>query len=94
MSDSNRTPTSTDGPERVSFVGLLAVVLNVADPRERLRRLATAEAGIDELADHLRRAKRAALLEIRATDPRATWADLGEILGVTGQRAEQLSREA
>lgn len=87
------TPGSSTSPVEVSFLGLLAAVLHVDDPRERLRRLAVVDDGVDELKARTRRLRRQALLEVRRTDPRVTWAELGADLGVTGARAEQMSRE-
>lgn len=43
-----------------------------------------------EYDQHLRRAQTAAVVELR--DSGATWREIGERLGVSAQRAEQLSR--
>lgn len=62
------------------------------NPLARLRALRELRLAADELddavADEVGRALRAA----RELDPRPTWVELGEILGVSPQRAEQLSR--
>ena len=82
----------SDEPARLDLGFLLAAVLHVDDPRERLRRLRVVRAEVGELEKQIGRMIRSALLEIRETDPLATWAELGDLLGVTLQRAEQLSR--
>lgn len=78
---------------RLNLGDFLAVILHVDDPRERLRRLRVVRTEIGELEEQTRRMVRSSLLEIRRTDPLATWQALGDLLGVTGARAEQLSRE-
>lgn len=74
------------------MANLLEAVVAVPDPRDRLRRIRTLEDGIGALGDRLRESKRTAILELRALDPRPTWEEIGELLGVTGSRAEQLAR--
>lgn len=93
-------PRVTDRPEeklvtehrRVSMASLLEAVVRVPDPRDRLRKLRTLEDGISDLADRLRVLKREAIVELRAEDPRPTFEQIGELLGVSGSRAEQLSK--
>lgn len=93
VTDSTMTPNPSAEPTKVSFAGFLAAVLHVDDPRERLRRLATIEEGLEDLRGRIRRVRRNAILEIRSREPLCTWTEIGELLGVSGQRAEQISRE-
>jgi hypothetical protein len=66
-----------------------------SNPAERLRLLRAYEARLtvdaDETLDEIRAAYRVAILELRGRTPRPTWAEIGDLLGVTGQRAQQLS---
>lgn len=71
---------------------LLEAVVHVPDPRARLSKCRILEDGISDLGDRLRAIKREAIIELRAEDPRPTFEQIGEILGVSAQRAEQLSR--
>ncbi len=64
----------------------------VTDPVDRLRALRTLRSEMNRLDDRLAETVRRALLEARSAEPRPTWAELGHTLGVTAQRAEQLSR--
>lgn len=71
---------------------LLAEVVNVKDPRERLRKIRTLEEGLGKLLEEGRATKRATILELRSLDPRPTWDEIGELLGVSGQRAHELAK--
>ena len=73
-------------------VTLLDDVSRVLDPAERLRRVRVIQDEVSGLDRALRSVKRETILELRALDPRPTWAEIGELLGVSQQRAEQLSR--
>ena len=59
------------------------------DPGKRLRLLGEIHAETMDLSLSLRASKRAAIAELR--DAGATWAEIGDLLGVTAQRAYQLS---
>lgn len=74
--------------------GLLAVILVIEDPVERLRRLATVDEGVSDLATQIRRYKRATILQLRSLDPPMTWPRIGSLLGVSAQRAEFIARNA
>lgn len=71
---------------------LLEDVVHVDDPVERLRKIRELELGTSSLGEELRAYKREAILELRRLDPPRTWPEIGELLGVSAQRAEQLSR--
>lgn len=71
---------------------ILEDVVHVDDPVERLRKIRELEDGAATLGADLRAYKREAILELRRLDPPKTWPEIGELLGVTAQRAEQLSR--
>ncbi len=79
-------------PMKLDLAHLLFAVVAVTDPVERLRRLAVVDEGVTELAERIRRLKRATILELRRTTP-LSWEAIGEILGVSGSRAEQLSKQ-
>lgn len=72
---------------------LLAEVVHVQDPRERLRNLRRLEEGLGKLVEETRAVKRATILELRSLDPRPTWDEIGELLGVSGQRAHELANK-
>lgn len=75
-----------------SLEALLEVVAHVEDPAERLRMIRELEEGTGKLVEDLRARKRATILELRSLDPRPTWDTIGELLGVSGQRAHELSK--
>lgn len=50
------------------------------------------EASHLDFASTLRDVKRNAILELRKLDDGPTWNEIGDLLGVSGARAEQLSR--
>ena len=68
------------------FIEALA---EIADPAARIRAVDSAHAGTQAAVEDLRSVKAAAIRELRAT---TTWREIGEILGVSKQRAEQLSK--
>ena len=59
------------------------------DPGKRLRLLAEIHVETMDLSLLLRSTKRAAIAELR--DRGATWHEIGDLLGVSSQRAYQLS---
>lgn len=79
-----------DTERPLDLSALLALAL-VPDPAERLRRLATIGAATQDLLARVQRLKRAAVLELRRTEP-LSWAEIGALFGVSAQAAEQLSR--
>ena len=68
----------------------LAEAVTEADPVTRLRLLAVIHQETCEMSDALRIAKRDTIRELRATG--MTWQRIGDALGVSKQRAEQLAR--
>lgn len=64
----------------------------IADPLERLRALARFRRAVADLDEHLVGIARETITAARAHDPRPTWAEIGACLGVSAQRAEQLSK--
>ena len=68
----------------------------VSDPAERLRMLRAFERRLSADADEARAeildAYRVAIGELRSRSPRPTWREIGDLLGVTASRAEQLSK--
>jgi hypothetical protein len=71
---------------------LLADVARTSDPRERLRRIAEARADVTEVEHRYVMARRSAIVEARRGQPRLKWREIGEIFGVSAQRAEAMSR--
>jgi len=72
--------------------GLLIDVRHVSDPAARLVRFRELRDGIDRLEVDLRDDVRRAILDLRAETPARTWEAIGRLLGVSAQRAQQLSR--
>ena len=68
----------------------LAEAVTEADPVTRLRLLAVIHQETCEMSDALRIAKRDTIRELRTTG--MTWQRIGDALGVSKQRAEQLAR--
>ena len=68
----------------------LTAAVTEKDPVSRLRLLEAIQAETAGLSESLRSARRDAIQELRSAD--ATWREIGDILGVSAQRAEQLSR--
>lgn len=79
---------------RLDAVGaVLTMLARVRDPRERIAAIRAVRA---ELAKHDERFDallRDSILELRALDTPATWAEIGELLNVSQQRAHQLAAE-
>lgn len=71
---------------------LLVDVVHVQDPAARLRKIRELRDAVSSLDAELRAATRDAILELRSFEPPKTWPEIGELLGVSAQRAEQLSR--
>ena len=81
-------------PRRLDAVGLVLDMLQrVADPTERIRAIRAVRAELSHHDERLVDLLRDAILELRAADPPATWAEVGELLEVTPQRAHQLVAE-
>ena len=68
---------------------LLSDVLALEDPAERFRKLGELNNG--ELTALIRAERVRIVRELRERVPRPTWAEVGELLGISGQRARELS---
>lgn len=78
-------------PRRLDAVGAVLVMLGkVRNPVERIRAIRAVRAELTTHDERLVDLLRDAILELRAEDPPRTWAEIGELLDVTGQRAYQL----
>lgn len=81
-------------PRRLDAVGAVLVMLRrEPDATKRIRAIRAVRA---ELAGHDERfleLLRDSILDLRALDPPKTWAEIGDLLEVTGQRAYQLVAE-
>jgi hypothetical protein len=82
-------PTTTPGS---TLRAIAAATALEEDPAKRLLRLRGLQADLDSIDETVRGYVRDAIRELRSTTPAATWSEIGEILGVTAARAEQLSR--
>lgn len=77
-------------PEPSTFDELLAI----GEPLDRIRAIDEAIETIAGTTSRLRKLKAQAIRDLRENgeDRRRTWAEVGALLGVSEQRAEQLSR--
>ncbi len=81
-------------PSRLDAVGaVLSLLERVADPRERISAIRAVRAELTRHDQRLDQLLREAILELRALDSPATWAEIGELLDVSQQRAYQLAAE-
>ena len=81
-------------PRRLDAVAAVVSMLQrVKNPSERIRAIRAVRAELARHADRLSDLLADALLALRAEDPPKTWAEIGELLDVTGQRAYQLVAE-
>lgn len=79
-------------PAVLDALGEVVVILEqMPDPRVRSRAIARIAEGLDEAERQLCRLLRDALLELRAETPPPSWAELGDLLGVTAQHVQQLA---
>lgn len=69
----------------------VSLLRRVREPRARLRAIHLVREELTRPAGRLDSLLRETLLELRAETPPATWNELGEMLGVTAQRAHQLA---
>jgi hypothetical protein len=72
---------------------LLADVVALTDPIERFRALSELNDRPNELAALIRTARSEVVRELRARDPRPSWAEIGTLLGISGERARTLHDE-
>lgn len=75
------------------FEDLLDDAVALDDPIARYKALDDLVEPVAELPTRLRLERGRAVRELRARDPRPTWAELGELLGVSGERLRQLADE-
>lgn len=81
-------------PNRLDAVGaVLTMLARVRDPRERIAAIRAVRAELERHDERLDSLLREAILELRALDTPATWAEIGELLNVSQQRAYQLAAE-
>lgn len=81
-------------PARLDVVdAAVAALRRVSDPRARIVAIRTVSAELDRQTDGLAELLRESILELRADTPPATWAEIGDLLGVTPQRAFQLAEQ-
>lgn len=78
----------TDNP----FDAAIRDVEKLSEPIEQLRILAGLRGMVGDTDRTLRTLLRDVIGELRDKEPRATWTEIGEILSVSPQRAEQLSK--
>lgn len=69
---------------------MLASASRIKDPTTRLARIAEARTAHADVTDRLRSATASAIIAARNTG--MTWAAIGDALGVSPQRAEQLTQ--
>lgn len=81
-------------PSRLDAVGaVLDALRRVADPRERIGAIRSVRAELHRYDARFDSLLRDAILELRALDAPATWAEIGDLLGVSQQRAYQLAQQ-
>lgn len=81
-------------PSRLDAVGaVLPMLARVKDPTERIAAIRAVRAELTRYDERLDALLREAILELRALDSPATWAEIGELLNVSQQRAYQLAAE-
>lgn len=77
---------------RLDAVGAaLSLLARVEDPRERLRAAVLVRAELDQHSERIRDLIRDTIAELRATTPPTSLEVIGELLGVSRQRAAQLA---
>lgn len=72
---------------------LLADVVALPDPVERFRALTELDDRPRDLASLIRAERSRVVREIRAREPRPSWAEIGALLGISGERARTLHDE-
>lgn len=84
---------AVQAPVVLDALGVTAHALGqIADPIMRAKAIRAVADEVDASSERLRRMLAAALNEARSAEPRPSWREIGEALGITGQRAEQLAR--
>lgn len=82
-------PTPTRSLDALAVA--IAALRKVSDPRERVRAIRAVLAELRTEDARLTAELRDAILDLRAQTPPVTWAEIGELAGVTHQRAQQLA---
>ena len=81
-------------PSRLDAIGAaVSLLARVRDPRERLSAIEAVRNELDRHAGQLDDLRGETILELRSLDTPATWAEIGEILNLSQQRAYQLAQE-
>lgn len=81
-------------PSRLDAVGaVISLLSRVRDPRERITAIEHVRVELTRHADRLDDLRGETILELRALDHPATWAEIGELLDVSQQRAYQIGAE-
>ncbi len=86
------TKPKMSAPRGKSVDVLLHEAGRLKDPVERLKRLADARTQIGRTGSRLHADIQGAIVAARDADTPATWPEIGAILGVSAQRAQQLAR--
>jgi len=77
----------------VTIATTLRDLEQIAEPLARLEAIEKAGVELESMGADLRRLKGQAIRDLRGDgETRRTWAEVGDLLGVSAQRAEQLSR--
>jgi hypothetical protein len=84
--------TTTSAPRTKSADVLITEAVRLAKPVDTLTRLAEARKALGATSERLHSATHHAIVAARSTEPPATWPEIGSILGVSAQRAQQLAR--
>jgi len=81
-------------PTRLQAVdAAIAALRRIPNPRLRIASIRRVTAELDEQSSALGDLLREAILELRAATPPATWQEIGDLLGVSAQRAFQLAEK-
>lgn len=84
--------TKTSASRTKSADVLITEAARLVSPVDRLKRLADARAALKVTSAKVDEATHAAIVAARDADPAVTWPEIGTILGVSAQRAQQLAR--
>lgn len=82
----------TTEPTPLDALGLaVGMLANIREPVERIRSVRALREGLGREDARLRRLMTDGFLELRAEDPPWTWEQIGELIGITAQRAQALA---
>lgn len=70
----------------------IAALERIPNPRERAVAIRAVADGLGQADARLRRLLAVAIQQIREEPTHPSWREIGELLGLTGQRVEQLAR--